>query len=113
MTAGTEQRGSAGYSPRLADPADFRRFPGAPRAAVFTAEGWMVWGDEAWTEHEWRLLTPRERRQVTGDQPAWDEGTPEPERVSLKRRLADMPAGDRAAYKREWQRRHRAKRAAP
>lgn len=42
-------------------------FPGAPVGATYSEEGWLVIGDEAWTEHEWRLLTAAGRRTVTGD----------------------------------------------
>ena len=43
------------------------RFPGAPKGAEYTDEGWLIWGDEAWTEHEWKLLRPLQRRAITGD----------------------------------------------
>jgi hypothetical protein len=29
------------------------RFPGAPKGAYVCEEGWLIVGDEAWTEAEW------------------------------------------------------------
>ena len=49
------------------------KFPGAPADATYTDEGWLCIGDEAWTEHEWSLLSPLQRRAVTGDAPLDDE----------------------------------------
>lgn len=31
------------------------RFPGAPPGSYVTEEGWLVYGDEAWTEDDWRV----------------------------------------------------------
>ncbi len=31
-----------------------RRFPEAPPGSYVSEEGWLVVGDEAWTEDEWR-----------------------------------------------------------
>lgn len=66
------------------------QFPGAPVNAEYTEEGWLIWGDEAWTAHEWGLLTPGQRRLAVGDQPCVDD-TPEDEhrrmqRIAMRRR---------------------------
>ncbi len=53
-------------------------FPGAPRDASYSEEGWLVIDDECWRPADWALLTPQQRRMVTGDAPAWDE-TPDQE----------------------------------
>lgn len=38
------------------------RFPSAPPGSYVSEEGWLVVGDEAWTEAEWRSrLTPKGR----------------------------------------------------
>ena len=34
-------------------------FPGAPEGAALTEEGWLVIGDEAWTEEDWRIAIKR------------------------------------------------------
>lgn len=38
------------------------RFPGAPPYAYVSEEGWLVCGDQAWTEEEWRGVHGREWR---------------------------------------------------
>lgn len=48
-------------------------FPGAPLDASYSEEGWLLIGDEAWTEHDWSLLTVMQRRAITGDVPVVGE----------------------------------------
>lgn len=60
------------------------RFPGAPKDATYTDEGWLILEDEAWTAEQWALLTPQQRRTETGDVPIIDE-TAEQEHRRLNR----------------------------
>ena len=48
-------------------------FPGAPLDAVYSEEGWLIIEDEAWTEHDWSLLSTMQRRAITGDVPVVGE----------------------------------------
>lgn len=48
-------------------------FPGAPLDATYSEEGWLIIEDEAWTEHDWSLLTKMQRRAITGDVPVVGE----------------------------------------
>lgn len=70
-------------------------FPGAPRDAEYTEEGWLVVRDEAWTIEDWYLLTVRQRRTLTGDVPLIDE-SPRDEQLRRKR-WRDRLRRDRSA----------------
>lgn len=73
------------------------RFPGAPPESYVCEEGWLVCGEQAWTEREWSI---RGSLSLTG-QPI---GRPPKYRTAAERAEATR----RLAH--EWYLRHRARR---
>lgn len=48
------------------------KFPGAPEGSYISEEGWLIVGDEAWTEREWTLelsVSARHERNHSRDNP--------------------------------------------
>jgi hypothetical protein len=77
------------------------RYPGAPGDATISEEGWLIIGDEAWTEAEWRndqgLAYRRQQREQE-----------RPVRTGYFREYRDRNVEKVRKYRREWMRERRA-----
>ena len=64
------------------------RFPDAPPGSYVCEEGWLIVGDEAWTEYEWNVYVDARPRSIGRGRPRQYANAEERRRAAYRRKRA-------------------------